>query len=123
MAIENLSIAHHCDILFYACIHSSAYRPQLQRFSKGDYVYLQREGLTILDVKARHTILHIKDVLPSSIFLFDGEDGRKCQKHSKNCTPCHLPIDGYVHPKLALVLDGLRCFVCSEKKGVATILL
>ena len=32
MAMENLSIAQHCDTLRYAHIRSDAYRPQLWRF-------------------------------------------------------------------------------------------
>ena len=40
MAMENLSIAQHRDTLHYSRIRSGAYRPQLPRFSKGDYVYL-----------------------------------------------------------------------------------
>ena len=51
MALENLAIAQHRDTLRYARIRSGAYRPQLRRFRIGDYVYLQREAPTILDVK------------------------------------------------------------------------
>lgn len=123
IAMENLSIAQHRDTLRYARIRSGAYRPQLRRFSKGDYVYLQREAPTTLDVKAGRTILRVKDVLPSGILLLEGKDGRECREHSKNCAPCHLPIDGSVHPELAVVPDGLPCFVCGEKKGAATMLL
>ena len=83
----------------------------------GDYVYLQREAPTTLDVRAGRTILRVKDVLPSGILLLEGKDGRGCREHSKNCAPYHLPIDGSVHPELAIVPDGLPCFVCSEKKG------
>ena len=38
MAMENFSIAQHRDTLRYATIESGAYRPQLRRFSTGDYV-------------------------------------------------------------------------------------
>ena len=38
MAMENLSIAQHCDTLRYVCIRSGAYRPQLRRFQQGDYI-------------------------------------------------------------------------------------
>ena len=123
MAMENLSIAQHRDTLRYARIRSGAYRPQLRRFSTGDYVYLQREAPTTLDVKAGRTILRVKDVLPSGILLLEGKDGRECREHSKNCAPCHLPIDGSIHPELAIVPEGLPCFVCGEKKGAATMLL
>jgi len=49
------------------------------RFSRGDYVYLQREAPTTLDVKARRTILRVlKDVLPSGILLLKGKDRQEC---------------------------------------------
>lgn len=51
MAMENLFIVQHRDTLQYAHIRSDAYRPQLQRFFKGGYVYLQRKAPTTLDVK------------------------------------------------------------------------
>jgi hypothetical protein len=52
MAMENLAIAQHRDTLRYARIRNGAYKPQLRRFKVGDYVYLQREAPTTLDVRA-----------------------------------------------------------------------
>lgn len=118
-----MAIAQHRDTLRYARIHSGAYRPQLRRFSKEDYVYLQCEAPTTVDAKAGRTILRVKDVLPSGVLLLEGKDGRECREHSKNCAPRHLPLDGSLHHELEVVLDGLPCIVCGEKKGVATMLL
>ncbi len=56
MAMENLAIAQHRDTLRYARIRSGAYKPQLRRFKAGDYVYLQREAPTTLDVRAGRNI-------------------------------------------------------------------
>ena len=85
MAMENLSIAQHHNTLRYACIRSGAYRPQLQRFWQGYYVYLQREVPMTLDVRVGHTILWMKEVLPNGLLLLEDKDGRKCHEHSKNC--------------------------------------
>jgi len=123
MAIENLSIAQDHDTLQYTRICSRAYWPQLKRFSQGDYIYLQLEALITLDVKARCTILHVKDVLSTSILLLEGKDGWECQEHSKNCAPYHLLVEDFAHSKLAVVLVGLSCYVCGEKKGATTMLL
>jgi hypothetical protein len=117
MAMENLSIAQHRDTLHYARIHSGAYQPQLRRFRQGDYVYLQRESPTTLDVKAGHTILRVKEVLPSDLLLLKGKDGRECHKHSRNCAPCHLSIEGTVHPELVVVPKDLPYFVCGKKRS------
>ena len=123
MAMENLSIAQHRDTLRYARICSGAYRPQLRKFWQGDYVYFQREAPTTLNVKAGRTILRVKEVLPSGLLLLEGNNGRECHKHSKNCIRCHLPIEDTVYYELAVLPKGLPCFVCREKKEEATILL
>ena len=53
-----------------------------------------------LDVKAGRIILQVKEVLPSGVLLLEG---RKCHEHSRNCAPCHLPIDGTIHHELVVV--------------------
>ena len=123
MALENLAIAQHRDTLRYARIRSGAYWPQLRRFRVGDYVYLQREAPTTLDMKAGRTILRVKDILPSGVLLLEGKDGQECRDNTKNCAPCPLPIEGTIYPELAVVPANYRCVVCGEKKGVATMLL
>jgi len=74
-------------------------------------------------VKARHTIFCVKDVLLSGILLLEGKDGQECREHFKNCTPCHLSIEGFVHPELIVVSIVLPYYMCGKKKGVATLLL
>ena len=76
-----------------------------------------------MDVKAGRTILRVKEILPSGVLLLEGKDGQECRDNTKNCAPCHLPIEGTVHPEMAVVPPGYRCFVCGESKGVATVLL
>ena len=50
MAFDNLALAQHRNTLRYATIRRGGYRPQLQRFALGDYVYLQQITPTTLDV-------------------------------------------------------------------------
>ena len=123
MALENLAIAQHKDTLRYAHIRSGAYRPQLRRFKVGDYVYLQREAPTTLDVKVGRTILRVKEILPSVVLLLEGKDGQECRDHTKNYAPCHLPIEGIILPELVVVPAGYKCVVCREKKDATTMLL
>ena len=78
---------------------------------------------TTLDVKAGRTILQVNEVLLSGLLLLEGKDGQECHEHSKNYAPCHLSIEGTIHPKLAVVPEGLPCFICEEKKEAATIFL
>ena len=86
-------------------------------------VYLQREAPTTLDVKVVHTILRVKEVLSSGLLLLEGNDDKECREHSKNYASCHLPIEGIVYLELAIVSEGLPCFMYREKKRMATILL
>ena len=123
MALKSLAIPQHRDTLRYARIRSGAYWPQLRWFRVGDYVYLQREAPTTLDVKAGRTILRVKDILPSGVLLLEEKDGQECRDNTKNCAPCHLPIEGIVYPELVVVPPGYKCKVCGEKKGATTMLL
>ena len=65
----------------------------------------------------------MKDVLPSGLLLLKGKDGRQCREHSKNCGPCHLPIEGTIHLELAVVPEDLPYFVYGKKKRSATMFL
>jgi hypothetical protein len=42
-------------------------------------VYVQHEGPITLYVKVGHTILQVKDVLPSGVILLEGKDGQECR--------------------------------------------
>ena len=76
-----------------------------------------------MDVRVGRTILRVKVLLPSEIFLLVGRDGQECKDNMKNCAPCHLPIEGSINLELAVVPIGYRCLVCGESKGEAIMLL
>jgi hypothetical protein len=40
MAMENLSIAQHCDTLRYAHTRGGSYKPKVKQFDVADFVYL-----------------------------------------------------------------------------------
>ena len=101
----------------YTRIRSYVYQHQLQRFWQEDYVYLQREAPRTLDIRAGRTILRVKEVLPSDFLLLEDNDDGHCCKHSRHYAPCHLSIEGTIHPELAVVQEGLSCFVCGEEKN------
>jgi hypothetical protein len=72
MAMENLTIAQHRDILQYATIQGGSYRLQVRKFELGHHVYLQQISPTTLDVIAGHVILRVWKVLLSRILLLEG---------------------------------------------------
>ena len=75
------------------------------------------------DIKAMHTILQVKKMLPRGLLLLEDNDGRECHEHSRNCIPYHLPIEDTVHPEPTVMPEDFICFVCGEKKRTATMLL
>ena len=58
----------------------------------------------------------MKEVLPSGVLLVEGINGWECHKNSKICAQCHLSIEGTIYHELAVVPEGLPCFVYGEKK-------
>lgn len=50
-------------------------------------MYVQHEEPTTLNVNARHTILQVKDVLPSGVILLEGKDGQEHREKSKELCP------------------------------------
>lgn len=75
----------------------------------------------IFYVNAKCTILCIKNGLINRILLLESKDRYEHKELSKNYALFHLYIDDFVHLKLRVVSDGLPCFVCSEKKAIATL--
>jgi hypothetical protein len=66
-----------------------------------------------LDAIVRCVILQIQMVLPSNVFLLEGQDGQAWKNHVHKCALCHLPhVDGEINPSLLVVLVKLRCMLC-----------
>lgn len=64
----------------------------------------------------KRIILHIKNMLFSSILLLKDKDRQEYQKNSKNYTPCHHSIDDSICLKLIIISIGLSCFKFNEEK-------
>jgi hypothetical protein len=65
MAMENLSIAQHRNILRYA--HTRGGKPEVKQFDVNDFVYLQRQPNDTLNTSFNHNILRIKAIRLSSV--------------------------------------------------------
>ncbi len=91
MAMENLSIAQHRNIIWYAHTRSGSYKLKVRQFDVGDFVYFQRQPNDTLDISLSRIILKIKAIKASGVLELQGVDECTIQDHSKNCAPCHLP--------------------------------
>ncbi len=67
MAMENLSIAQHQNILRYAHTRGGNYKLKVRQFDVSDFVYLQQQPNDNLDNSFSHTILRIKAIRLSSV--------------------------------------------------------
>lgn len=51
-------------------------------------------------------------------------DGQIWEDLFKDCAPCHiLNIDGILDTTLSVILASLKCMLCREAQGVATMVL
>jgi hypothetical protein len=106
MALENLSIAQHRDTLRYATIRGGGYRPQVQRFQPGDYVYLQQTAPTTLDLTAGRVILRVREVLGSGVLLLEdvmASSGKTTRVIAHRVT-CHTLMGWYILAHLIFLL-------------------
>jgi len=87
MAMENLSITQHQDILWYAHTRGGSYKPKVKQFDVGDFVYFQHQPNDILDTSFGRTILRIKAIRPSNVLELQGANRRTIRDHSKNYVP------------------------------------
>jgi hypothetical protein len=72
MAMENLAITQHQNILWHAIICGGGYQPWVRRFKLGDYVYFQQTTRTTLDVTIGCVILRVQKVSPFRVLLLEG---------------------------------------------------
>lgn len=95
-----------CDMLtFVAMLTYLSYKD----FFEEDCVYLQREAATTLDVKAWHTIFHVKDTFPS------GEGWTRISRIFLEL--CCLSSFHWkdITSRIGMVSKDLPYFVCSKK--------
>jgi hypothetical protein len=126
IALNNLVVAQHRDMLRYTKTRSGRFEPKLQRFVAGDFVYLKRQKADSLDPSlVRRLVLRVKSVTGSGGRLVpEGRDRKLIRDHVENCAPCHLPnLDLWQNPKLARGDVDHGCQVCHLTTGGSTMLL
>ena len=80
------------DTRRYATIRSGAYRPKIERFSVGDYVYvLLRNRTSTLQLPTKGNVLRVVELSPSGVTTLLGRCGTEHKEHVSNLAPCHLP--------------------------------
>jgi hypothetical protein len=124
MAMGNLEIAQHRDTLQYAKTRSGAWKPRLVQYAVGDFVYLQREMLDTLDMRAGASILRIRTVAENGVLELEGSDARTVRVHMEQCATCHRPnVDGRMDPRTAVPPPDFACTWCRKASGATRMLL
>lgn len=110
---NHLAIAKHRDTLRYAYTRTGAFRPQNQRFTVGDYVYIRRPTDSKTQLKATPIILQVTRLTPTGTVELMGRCGQVARTHVRNIAPCHLPhIDRRILPSLRTPEADQACEVC-----------
>jgi hypothetical protein len=74
IAMDQLGIVQHWDMLCYATIQGGGYWPWFYRFELWDYVYLQKTTTTMLDVIMRCVIFLCAEGVTLGVLLLEGQD-------------------------------------------------
>jgi hypothetical protein len=124
--LGNLQIAQHRDTLRYAHTRSggSLRKPMVLQYALGDFVYLQREMVDTLDIRAGMRILRVKEVAPNGVLELEGSDLRTARVHMERCASCHrVDIGDRVDPRVAVPPANFACTRCRKASGAARMLL
>jgi hypothetical protein len=112
MAMKNLIIVQHWDMLCYVIIWGGGYWFQVHKLHLGDCMYLHKTTLIMLNLIMEHVILHVWKVLLFKVLLVEDKDGQTWKNHVHSCILCHLPnVDSQIDPSLFVVHVGLCCNV------------
>lgn len=124
MAMESLAIAQHRDQLRYAYTQGGTWRPKVQKFQPGNYVYLPHTPSTTLDVNSNRVILQVVSIGEQSVVELEGSDGRRWKEHIKHLAPCHLPnLDTTIRAQTWVPLVDLPCKICQRTEDEDVMLL
>jgi hypothetical protein len=119
MAMENLSIAHHRNTLWYAHTQGGNYKPKVRQFDVSDFVYIQRQPNDTLNTSSSRTILKIKAIRVSSVLELQGADKCTIRDHSKNYAPCYLlDLDTTIITSTWIPPLNYPCQVCQRTDDV-----
>jgi hypothetical protein len=119
MAMENLSIAHHRNTLWYAHTQGGNYKPKVRQFDVSDFVYIQRQPNDTLNTSSSRTILKIKAIRVSGVLELQGADKCTIRDHSKNYAPCYLlDLDTTIITSTWIPPLNYPCQVCQRTDDV-----
>jgi hypothetical protein len=106
---------NNCSTLGYVVLcHylKGGYWLQVHKLHLGDYMYLHKTTLIMLNVIMEHVILHVRKVLLFKVLLVEDKDGQTWKNHVHSCILCHLPnVYSQIDPSLFVVHVGLCCNV------------
>ena len=93
--MRNVAIAQQRDEKRYRLVHGGGSdRPKLT-FKVGDYVLLQQQPSSTLDVPTRPHILRVVEIMPFGVAVLEGRDVAGLEERIKNVVHNPLPILGH----------------------------
>ena len=126
--VENLRLAHDRNAARYKALRSGLYKPKIQHFTVGDYVFTRHPKDKVpggaLGIINRDEILKVVEVRSSGVLLLENQVGARFTKHMETCTPCGLSnVEGTVHPDIVKPAWNFPCSVCGDHRHGSKMLL
>jgi transposase InsO family protein len=126
--VNNLKAAHARNAARFRQLRSGLYRPKVNLFEVGDYVFLLYPEDKVpggaLGIQVRDEILRVVKVNDNGTLLLENQAGKQLVRHMEQCAHCHLTnIEGTVHPDAVLPSGKYPCTLCGDHRRANRLLM
>eukprot|EP00873_Tetraselmis_striata_P009367 jgi/Tetstr1/429631/TSEL_019529.t1 len=104
-AMHNVEAAQHREVMRYRRRHAGLVAPGVQRFSPGDFVYVQQRQQDALDPRVRPAVYKVYEVNDNGVVVIQGADGDTARVRVEELARCAVPYvvlpAGFEDPNMA----------------------
>eukprot|EP00873_Tetraselmis_striata_P028220 jgi/Tetstr1/448484/TSEL_035752.t1 len=104
-AMHNVEAAQHREVMRYRRRRAGLVAPGVQRFSPGDFVYVQQRQQGALDPRVRPAVYKVYEVNDNGVVVIQGADGDTARVRVEELARCAVPYvvlpAGFEDPNMA----------------------
>eukprot|EP00873_Tetraselmis_striata_P029768 jgi/Tetstr1/450032/TSEL_037079.t1 len=104
-AMHNVEAAQHREVMRYRRRRAGLVAPGVQRFSPGDFVYVQQRQQDALDPRVRPAVYKVYEVNDNGVVVIQGADGDTARVRVEELARCAVPYvvlpAGFEDPNMA----------------------
>eukprot|EP00873_Tetraselmis_striata_P023141 jgi/Tetstr1/443405/TSEL_031418.t1 len=104
-AMHNVKAAQHREVMRYRRRRAGLVAPGVQRFSPGDFVYVQQRQQDALDPRVRPAVYKVYEVNDNGVVVIQGADGDTARVRVEELARCAVPYvvlpAGFQDPNMA----------------------